>query len=29
VLLFARLYPRRGRPRRTPFRDGEVIRPGK
>lgn len=29
ALLFARLYPRRGRPRRTPFRDGEVIRPGK
>ena len=29
ALLFNRLYPRRGRPRRTPFRDGEVIRPGK
>lgn len=29
ALLFARLYPRRGRPRRAPFRDGEVIRPGK
>lgn len=29
ALLFARLYPRRGRPRRVPFRDGEVLRPGK
>jgi uncharacterized protein (DUF433 family) len=29
ALLFGKLYPRRGRPRRTPFRDGEVIRPGK
>jgi len=29
ALLFARIYPRRGRPRRLPFRDGEVIRPGK
>ena len=29
ALLFAKLYPRRGRPRRAPFRDGEVLRPGK
>lgn len=28
ALLFAKLYPRRGRPRRAPFRDGEVLRPG-
>lgn len=29
ALLFAKLYPRRGRPRRAPFRDGEVIRRAK
>jgi len=28
ALDYARLYPRRGRPRRTPWRDGVVIRRG-
>lgn len=27
ALFYARLYPRRGRPRRAPLRDGVVVRP--
>ncbi|MDP9348389.1 MAG: DUF433 domain-containing protein, partial [Gemmatimonadota bacterium] len=28
TLLYARMYPRRGRPRRAPWRDGVVVRKG-
>lgn len=28
ALLYARMYPRRGRPRRTPWKDGVVLRKG-
>ncbi len=28
ALLYARMYPRRGRPRRAPWKDGDRVRPG-
>lgn len=28
ALLYARMYPRRGRPRRTPWKNGTVLRKG-